>query len=145
RSASGTTVYAGSTYRRRIDAGGDREIYLVRAGERVVAEVTRSLSGGSDKVIYIHDDHLGSTDVTTGAGGSAIRRTSFDAWGTSRSPDWSSTAPGPLLSTTDPGFTGHTHDDELGLIDMRGRIYDPRIGRFLSVDPLVGSGALTQA
>lgn len=34
------------------------------------------------------------------------------------------------------GFTGHEHDPELGLIDMRGRIYDPMLGRFLTPDPI---------
>ena len=33
--------------------------------------------------------------------------------------------------TTPYGFTGHRHDDEFGLIDMKGRIYDPERGRFL--------------
>ncbi len=35
------------------------------------------------------------------------------------------------------GFTGHEHDDDLGLINMRGRLYDPVIRRFLSADPHV--------
>ncbi len=36
---------------------------------------------------------------------------------------------------TDRGFTGHEMLDDLGLIHMNGRIYDPLIGRFLSPDP----------
>jgi RHS repeat-associated protein len=35
------------------------------------------------------------------------------------------------------GFTGHEHDEELGLVNMRGRIYDPDQRRFLTPDPLV--------
>src|SRR5262249_13331784 len=35
------------------------------------------------------------------------------------------------------GFTGQRHDDELGLIDFRGRVYDPEIRRFLTPDPHV--------
>jgi RHS repeat-associated protein len=35
------------------------------------------------------------------------------------------------------GFTGHEQDDELGLINMRGRMYDPRLGRFITPDPFV--------
>lgn len=35
------------------------------------------------------------------------------------------------------GFTGHEHDPDLGLINMKGRLYDPIIGRFISADPYV--------
>ena len=37
----------------------------------------------------------------------------------------------------DRGFCGHEHIDEIGLIDMNGRMYDPKLGRFLSPDPYV--------
>ncbi|WP_437805211.1 RHS repeat-associated core domain-containing protein [Sorangium sp. So ce1078] len=43
------------------------------------------------------------------------------------------------------GFTGHRHDDELGLIDMRGRVYDPSLRRFLTPDPLVTDPMLGQS
>ena len=31
------------------------------------------------------------------------------------------------LSAVGSGFTGHEHDDDLGLINMRGRVFDPVI------------------
>ena len=34
------------------------------------------------------------------------------------------------------GFTGHEEDFELGLVNMVGRLYDPKIGRFLTPDPV---------
>jgi RHS repeat-associated protein len=37
------------------------------------------------------------------------------------------------------GFTGHEPDDAIGLVNMRGRLYDARIGRFISADPLASS------
>jgi len=37
----------------------------------------------------------------------------------------------------DRGFTGHEHLDELGLIHMNGRIYDPLLGLFVQADPLI--------
>ena len=40
---------------------------------------------------------------------------------------------------TDRGYTGHEHLDDFGLIHMNGRIYDPRIGRFLSAAPVIQS------
>jgi RHS repeat-associated protein len=43
------------------------------------------------------------------------------------------------------GLTGHEYDDELGLINMQGRLYDPRIRRFLSPDPVVDSPLSSQS
>jgi RHS repeat-associated protein len=40
-------------------------------------------------------------------------------------------------STTLKGFTGHEMLDDLGLIHMGGRVYDPTLARFLSTDPVV--------
>jgi len=35
------------------------------------------------------------------------------------------------------GFTGQEQDGDMGLTDMKGRIYDPLAGRFMSADPIV--------
>jgi RHS repeat-associated protein len=43
------------------------------------------------------------------------------------------------------GFTGHEDEDDLGLVNMRGRIYDPKLGRFLQTDPIVSSPASGQS
>ncbi len=40
-----------------------------------------------------------------------------------------------FLSYYDDGFTTHEHIDEMNLINMNARIYDPLIGCFISVDP----------
>jgi RHS repeat-associated protein len=37
------------------------------------------------------------------------------------------------------GFTDQEHDDGVGLINMRGRVYDPVTRTFLTTDPVVGS------
>ena len=39
----------------------------------------------------------------------------------------------------DRGFTGHEHIDEIGLINMNGRMYAPNLGRFLSPDNYIQS------
>jgi len=40
-------------------------------------------------------------------------------------------------SITNRGYTGHEMDDEIGVINMNARIYDPFLGRFLSADPVL--------
>ena len=39
--------------------------------------------------------------------------------------------------TTRRGFTFHEQIDNIGLIHMNGRVYDPNVGRFMSTDPLI--------
>ena len=43
------------------------------------------------------------------------------------------------------GFTGHEQLDRLGLVHMGGRVHDPRLGRFLSPDPVVGNPGSSQS
>jgi RHS repeat-associated protein len=68
--------------------------------------------------------------------GTVESRSSFDAWGKRRAPNtWVTPAAGTFTAAptaTDRGYTGHEHVDELGLVHMNGRIYDPEIGKFLS-------------
>ncbi|MEL7298236.1 MAG: RHS repeat-associated core domain-containing protein, partial [Pseudomonadota bacterium] len=91
--------------------------------------------------LYSHKDHLGSMDVFTDESGQVAQTMSFDPWGHRRNGNWQLFA-GALLtdfdsSITTRGFTGHEMLDSVGIIHMNGRIYDPRIGRFLQADPFV--------
>ena len=68
----------------------------------------------------------------------AIEFVSTIAWGNQRDPQtWTgSTISGPMF---DRGFTGHEHLFSFGLINMNGRMYDPVMSSFLSVDSYVQS------
>ena len=46
---------------------------------------------------------------------------------------------------TTRGFTGHEMVDALGIIHMNGRIYDPKLGRFLTPDGIVPDATNPQA
>nr|WP_237244772.1 RHS repeat-associated core domain-containing protein [Sorangium cellulosum] len=74
-----------------------------------------------------------------------IERRSYDPFGQRRNPVWGQTAPASFSSTTTQRFTGHESDDELGLVNMKGRLYDPRIGRFLPTDPIVSMPSFGQS
>jgi RHS repeat-associated protein len=132
-----TTTYIGGLYERETPAAGPaRHKHYIAAGGALVAVLT-TRSGSPDETRYLHKDHLGSVDVVTDATGAVVERLSFDAWGRRRNPsDWRP-ATGPVASGVNRGFTGHEMLDEVGLIDMGGRVYDPETGRFLSPDPFV--------
>jgi RHS repeat-associated protein len=85
----------------------------------------------------VHTDHLGSIDALTDAQGNVTERVSFDAFGRRRQANW---ADGSATTDTTRGYTGHEMDDELALINMNAREYDPIIGRFLTPDTLVDGG-----
>ena len=52
---------------------------------------------------------------------------------------WLITLGDELNETTRKGYTGHEEVDAVGIIHMGGRIYDPKIGRFLQADPFIQS------
>lgn len=93
---------------------------------------------GERRLFY--SDHLGNLVCIANGDGTNIEYHSFDLWGQRRDPStWSviSDVSTHATSGTDRGFTGHEMLDNLGLVHMNGRIYDPLIGRFLSADSYV--------
>jgi RHS repeat-associated protein len=69
-----------------------------------------------------------------------VERLSYDAWGKRRNANGTDDLSNALVSaSTDHGYTGHEHLDDMGLIHMNGRVYDPRTGRFLQADPTIQS------
>lgn len=91
----------------------------------------------SGNLHYLHTDHLGSLVAVTNTSGALEEEMSYDAWGHRRNPNnWEYdgfSAP----TIINRGYTFHQHYDQLGLINMNGRVYDPVVARFLGVDPLV--------
>lgn len=95
------------------------------------------------KVEYWHTDSLGNVVTTTNHNGAVTARYSYDPFGQRRFTsglddpeqsleiDWN-----PAVNhDTGNGFTGHEHLDDVGLVHMNGRMYDPRLGLFLQPDP----------
>ncbi len=89
-------------------------------------------------------DHLGSVSAITDHTGAVLQRLAYDPFGKRRNTngsydefgtivmDWS-TQPG----LTDRGFTGHEHLDDIGLVHMNGRIFNPTLATFMQADPFV--------
>lgn len=104
---------------------------------------------------YAHRDHLGSIELVTDGAGNVVDHLAFEAFGARKSADWSGNASAAevdaLLGASAShspkvrGFTGHEHLDRTGFIHMNGRLYDPKLGRFLSPDPIVQAPAYSQS
>jgi RHS repeat-associated protein len=147
KSSSDFTVYVGGIYERRRSSAGTDHVFYVNTGGRALLQVMRR-EGGSESTSYVHRDRLGSVDAVTDSAGTVIERSKFDPYG-NRVANFNEPAlPTSVVAPTNKvklGFTGHEGDDELGLVNMRGRVYDPRLARFLTPDPLVSRGLLGQA
>ncbi len=91
---------------------------------------------------YVLKDNLGSWTTITDEDGIVEQRLSYDAWGKLRNPNtWTNYTPNDIFSKPmfDRGYTGHEHLTAFGLINMNGRMYDPVVSSFLSVDQYVSS------
>jgi RHS repeat-associated protein len=84
---------------------------------------------GAAESFFYHTDHLGSVRLVTDAAGAAANRYDYDAFG-----NWEATS---YETVANPfGFTARERDAESGLMFYRARYYDPKIGRFISEDPI---------
>jgi RHS repeat-associated protein len=97
------------------------------------------------KLEYWHKDHLGSLIATTDHNGVVTQRYSYDPFGKRRQLTGQYDPFGTLVfdwttdtnQGTDRGYTGHEHLDDVGIVHMNGRLFDPSIGRFMQADPLI--------
>jgi RHS repeat-associated protein len=153
-----TIITVAGLFERRTPAGtGFRQIHNLHnivVGGRVVAQVNRvqTASGGpliASRVTYLHTDLQGSTVALTNRHGELsdddgwLREQFYDPFGrrinTQNEPVGGNNRGGPRQ-----GYTGHEHDVEYGLINMKGRIYDPTARRFLTPDPVIQNPLASQ-
>jgi RHS repeat-associated protein len=138
------TLYAMNGRYERVSRGGvvSERQYIVANGEAVA--VRNRAGSAAPTVTYLLHDHLGSTDAYVSSTGALLARASYQPMGTRRSGDGSAATPTTaewqqIDAATARGYTGHEHLDNLGVIHMNGRVFDPVLGRFLSPDPFVQS------
>ena len=102
--------------------------YKIYGGGKLVAVVTRD-AFDQGTTSFVHADRLGSSSLITDQNGNPVENRQFEAFGSS-TVDFTATG-------INSGFTGQEHDAELGLINMGGRLYDPKLSRFITADPYV--------
>lgn len=84
---------------------------------------------GSGRLLHMFTDCQGSVTDIYGEDGDCVFHAEYDPWG--------NMAVRNNEIAFRRGYTGHEMLPEFGLVNMNGRMYDPRIGRFLSPDPYV--------
>ena len=150
------TYYAGA-YEKTVTVDG-ATVERTRIGDSVIhvkttPAATDTAATATSAFEYLHRDHLGSVEAVTDASGAELAVLGHDPYGERRDEDWTA-----QLTPTEVeelraehgervsrGYTGHEHLDRTGLVHMNGRVYDPRLGRFLSPDPIVGDPTSSQS
>jgi hypothetical protein len=135
--SSGTTLYVNGLGLKveRVEGSGGSIVwnnYVQAAGGMAAVFYERIAGAGTSKTHYFHKDHLGSIGVITDELGAVVQRLAYDAWGKRRNADGTDeplaqSIPSQLdqNAPASRGFTGHEHLQELALVHMNGRIYDP--------------------
>lgn len=133
-----TDPFSGAKVERKLSLAGAHiqwDSYIIVQGEMVSLQVKEA----NDNIItrYFHRDHLSSTTMLTDEAGNVVERLSYDVWGKRRFTTGLPDGSGSIVTQVDRGFTNHEHLEEVALIHMNGRMYDPTIARFVSADPLI--------
>ena len=134
------------------DYAGELHHYFLHAAGRTVAAVVRVATidsvgqhGFREHKLYFHDDHLGSVVLVTDASGGKVEDRAFDAFGRPRQQNWGGYLTSPWWTRNTIGFNAGEEEVELGLLNLRGRIYDALLGRFLTPDPFVQAPHYSQS
>jgi RHS repeat-associated protein len=144
--------------RKYYSADGSMEIKITPAGTEfvtylggdgysapVVYKKTYSTAGNAqEQMLYLHRDYQGSILAITNDVGAVVEKRQFDAWGSLINYYNATGAPFGGWGAFDRGYTGHEHLQSLGLIHMNGRLYDPKLHRFLQPDNFVQDTSDTQ-
>ncbi|MFT0138711.1 RHS repeat-associated core domain-containing protein [Alcanivoracaceae bacterium MT1] len=138
----------------KISLGGYEYLDIQKSGQttikerfRITGDVVVSFENGdatSPNEEHLFMDGMGSVVAVAHGLGGVTERYRYDPWGRPRKDvDWTAISDAAWFGmeraekATSKGYTGHEMLDDVGIIHMGGRIYDPTIGRFLSADPVI--------
>jgi RHS repeat-associated protein len=96
--------------------------------------LARQVDNATSSIFYLHRDHLGTILAISDSVGDVIEKRLFDAWGEILKVQNGAGVILTKLTFLERGYTGHEHLQSFKLINMNGRLYDPRLHRFLQPD-----------
>ncbi|MHB9856591.1 RHS repeat-associated core domain-containing protein [Streptomyces krungchingensis] len=128
-----TVLYLGGTEVRLTVKGSTKTLtgtrYYTANGQTIAVRTATSGIAGT-KLSFLAGDHHGTSSITLDASTYAVTKrysTPFGAPRGTKPPSW----------PDDKAFLGKPADDTTGLTHVGAREYDPIVGQFLSVDPLL--------
>jgi RHS repeat-associated protein len=121
-----TYIYDGADVLRVTSSTGANTTYL--HGPNI--DETLATEDAAGNRTYLHVDGLGSVVRSTDSAGNKIGTQKYNSFGVLES------------GTASTAFTGREWDAEAGLYYYRARYYDPKIGRFISEDPIGFKGGI---
>lgn len=128
------TFYLDKVYEKQVRTGDDGTLTEHRYFVGNLILVRRS--NQTEDRLYQHLDHQGSVILVSDQKGDAAQAFAYSGFGEQRRLLLASRFAS-LLTPTRRGYTGHEMVEDLGIIHMNGRLYDPAMGRFLQADPYV--------
>ncbi|RSS81480.1 polymorphic toxin-type HINT domain-containing protein [Streptomyces sp. WAC06614] len=128
RDPTGTTLYLPGSEIKLTKSGAfeSNRYFSHPAGPTMV----RTAKGGTLSTSYLIGDQNGTANTAVDAATGEITRRKFMPFGEARGAT-------PQVFPGKKGFVGGETDDSTGLVHLGAREYDPALGRFLSVDPIV--------
>ena len=93
---------------------------------------------------YLYRDYLGSVMMISDGEGNIKEKRHFDAWGNIVKLTDGNNVALEKLTFLDRGYTGHEHLHGVNLVHMNGRLYDPKLRRFLEPDNYIQDLTNTQ-
>ncbi|WP_244102133.1 RHS repeat-associated core domain-containing protein [Burkholderia ambifaria] len=97
---------------------------------------------GGAALFYYHCDQIGTPQLLTDGDGDVVWEASYKAWGEAREVIARASKAAGIVVRNPLRFQGQQVDEETGLHYNRYRYYDPKGGRFVSLDPIKLHGGL---
>jgi RHS repeat-associated protein len=129
KKTSDTTTFTPNKYHtQKIDAQSTTTSSHIFFPDGGLIATVETESNASSTTSYIHQDHLGSTNVVTGENGNVSQTLDYYPFGAVRIDEGN--------NTTDRKYIGERLDDESDLSYLNARYYDSSRGQFISQDPV---------
>jgi RHS repeat-associated protein len=144
-SSGNSLTQVGGLYERRVNGSQTTNVFYIPGPDGDVTAQVLLAGQGNGETYFFNADGLGSVQTVTDNSGAALEQLWYEPFGQTINPTNPGSRAAPPLTSVRKDFTGHLKDDDLDLIDMTGRVYDPNISHFLTADPFTQNPARSES